>query len=384
METEKDMNSSNVRNGWAVGMAALSAVWSLSAGAADAPKSWTDSITLKGDLRYRFEYIDEENKDERYRDRIRARLNLEAKVDDRAKVGIGFSTGQSDPVSGNQSLGDGWGKKEFRLDLAYFDYQMMPDQLSVVGGRVKNPFICVQDLIWDGDLNMDGLALKGVAVAGDMADLMANAGYMWIQERSADDDTMMYGGQAAARLKLGESASLLLGGSIYRFTEMEGMDVIDWEKKNNGYGNKTTTGSISGTTTNKAYAYGFQEAEGFSELQIFVADRPLSIHGSYVVNTEADEDDTGYLVGVSYGKAKNPGQFEIGWNYREVEKNAVVGAFTDSDHAGGGANNEGHKFYVRYAINKTWGLAAAYFMDTKDLEKELDYNRYQFDVNLKF
>lgn len=378
------MKTTNLRRMRALAILVLSAAGCGVAVAADAPKSWTDTIAFKGDLRYRLENIDEAGKEGRYRERIRARLNIEAKPDDQAKVGIGFSTGQADPVSGNQSLGDGLTKKEFRLDLAYVERKLVPEHLTLVAGRMKNPFQRIQDLIWDGDLAMDGLALKGVANPVEDLTVFGNAATIWIQERSAADDTMLYGGQAGARAQLGENASFLLGGSVYQFGNLEGEAPFDWEKKDNAFGNATKKVPVDAATTNTVYAGAFTEVEGFAELEVFVGGRPLSLHGSYVNNTEADDDNTGYLVGLSYGKAENAGAFEVGWNYRELEKNAVVGAFTDSDHAGGGTNNRGHKVYARYALTQNWSLAGAFFMDEKNLSDPHDYDRFQFDVNVKF
>ena len=81
--------------------------------AASAPKTWADKLTFKGDLRYRYESIQDDSKLDdggdtytRQRNRIRARLGAEAKIDDQMKAGLELSTGQSDPVSGNQSLGE--------------------------------------------------------------------------------------------------------------------------------------------------------------------------------------------------------------------------------------------------------------------------------------
>ena len=78
-------------------------------------KSWADAITMKGDLRYRFETITDDSKlnaDKeaytRYRNRIRARLGAEAKCNDNLKAAIGLTTDEGaaagDPISGNQTL----------------------------------------------------------------------------------------------------------------------------------------------------------------------------------------------------------------------------------------------------------------------------------------
>ncbi|MGB5689593.1 MAG: hypothetical protein WBM45_09960, partial [Woeseiaceae bacterium] len=55
--------------------------------------SWTDRVSLDGDFRYRYERIDAEGSDTRKRNRIRARANIKAQLDDRTEVGFGLATG---------------------------------------------------------------------------------------------------------------------------------------------------------------------------------------------------------------------------------------------------------------------------------------------------
>ena len=79
--------------------------------------SWTDTIKLKGDFRYRYESIDVENVDTRERNRVRARAELVATLPSSVDVGIGVASGGDDPVSSNQTLGGGGSSKELKLDL---------------------------------------------------------------------------------------------------------------------------------------------------------------------------------------------------------------------------------------------------------------------------
>src|SRR5512138_543007 len=74
---------------------------------------WASKVTVKGDMRYRYEGISDESLNtsgvqstaDRYRDRIRARLSVEAKATDNILVGIGLTTAENnDPRSGNQTL----------------------------------------------------------------------------------------------------------------------------------------------------------------------------------------------------------------------------------------------------------------------------------------
>ncbi len=362
------------------------------------PKTWADSVTFKGDLRYRYETIADDSKLDadkdtytRQRDRIRARLGAEAKANANLKAGIRLSTGQSDPVSGNQTIGDGFGKKEFRLDLAYFDYNFLPEatdaELHLIGGKMNNPFMTLpDDLVWDGDLTPEGLALKAQKTLGKVT-LYGNGGYLWVQERADTDDSLLTAGQAAMRIDFMPEVALTLGVAYYGFSNLEGNNVIDWENKNNAYGNSTQKGTVSGSTTNKAWKMDYTPMVPFVQLDLYVAGKPLSLFGQQIGNSEADSLDSGYMVGVSYGKAKNVKTYEIGYSYAELEKDATVGMFTDSDRWGGGTDGHGHKVYARYQLMKNLQIGATYFADEKPISdgaKTKDYSRMQLDLVASF
>jgi hypothetical protein len=116
-----------------------------------------------------------------------------------------------------------------------------------------------------------------------------------------------------------------------------------------------------------------------------IAGLPTRLFASYTVNGEADNDDKGYIAGLVFGRAKDPKTFEVGYNYRDLEKNAVLGSLTDSDAGGGGTNYKGHKIHAGYAFAKNWLVNASYFVDQKDPDgKNTDYNRLFLDVMAKF
>jgi len=149
---------------------------------------WLEKIKISGDLRYRYEYIDLEDKSTRSRNRIRARLMISAIVNDEWDVVFRMATGETDiiddtiladPVSTNQTLGEFSSRKDFWLDLAYFDYHPEGiEGLSVVGGKIKNPFLVVgkNQLMWDGDLNPEGVALRYSMPLGESTTVNVSGG----------------------------------------------------------------------------------------------------------------------------------------------------------------------------------------------------------------
>lgn len=363
--------------------------------AATKSKSWTDVITVKADGRLRFETINDDSKKDsagntytRDRFRIRARVGAEGVVKN-LKGGVRLSTGGADPVSGNQTLGDGDIKKEMRLELAYIEYALFAEEsyeLTAVGGKMNNPLLMFpDDLLWDSDLTPEGAAFKARIGDDSLALLLKGEGVV-VQERNDKNNAYMLGAQAAFKVKVVPEFGFTVGGTYLAYQNLEGYDVIDWEGKNNSYGNSTKTGSISGGTTNKAWACEFTPLMGFAQVDVWIG-FPVSLYGQYLTNPKADSDNKGYMGGITLGKAKNPQTFELGYSYAELQKDATVGMWTDSDRWGGGTDGKGHKFYGKYQILKNLQGGVTFFLDDKKIsnaKQTTDYNRLQVDLAASF
>ena len=389
------------RMGVAAGVLAAASIGGYAMAQAAAPaapvKTWADSVTVKGDLRYRIETREDDaslNADKqnytRYMNRIRARLTAEAKCNDDLKATIGLSTGGSDPISGNQTLDAGAQKKEMRLDIANFDYNFFgdnPNEVHAIAGKMMTPFITMpDDLVFDPDLRPEGLALRGQFGEGFVT-AQANAGYIWIQERNSKNPGMLDAGQGALKLQFAPEASLTLGASYYAYQSLKGFDVIDVNNANSSYGNSTVKGSVSGGVTNKAWATDFVPLVFFAQADVWVCGLPLSVFAQNLNNGDASANNKAYLYGASLGKAKNPQTWELGYSYTEVQKDATLGMWTDSDRWGGGTDGKGHKLTAKYQIAKNFQVGLSYFIDKHliaDGEKTTDYSRMMVDVQASF
>ncbi len=357
------------------------------AAAAAPKKSWTDYLSFKGDVRLRYEMSNDDSKTDssgehytRDRARIRARLSSEAKIED-MKIGLGLRTGGSSPTSGNVTLGDGFTSKDFALCLAYIEYRFFADQpygLSLVGGKFKNPLMKLpDDLLWDGDLNPEGLAAKAV-YENDLITAYLNAEGMWIEERKTEDNAYGVAGQAALKFNLMSNVGLTLGGTVCAYQGIKGYEVIG----GSSYGNSTTTESDD----TKAWSEDFTPMVGFAKCDLSVG-IPVSLSVQGITNPGADDDNTGYSAGISLGKAKKPNSLQVGYSYTRLEKDATLGMFTDSDRWGGGTDGKGSKFYGKYQITKNLQAAATYLLGQKGISGSdggSDYDCLQLDIAAKF
>lgn len=333
-------------------------------------ESWSDRIVFSGDLRSRMEYIDERNKDVRTRSRIRFRLGATAKVNDDLKVGFRLASGSEDPTSTNQTLDGAFSTKDIRLDLAYFNYQFN-DALTVTAGKMKNPFYipAKTPVLWDGDLNPEGLALSfndngwnGVLVGYDA------------EERSSDDDTLLFGGQLTKTMDL-DHGTLTAGLGYYDYQDLQGSSPL-FDGKSRG-----NTLDANGNIAND-----FNIFEGLVEYKTKVASQPLAVFATYYQNTEANDLDTAYALGFGLGKVSGAGSWSLGYSYMDIEADAVYALFNDSDFGGGETDSKGHVLKAGYGLRKNMSLGMTYISSEQDQSKDNqnDYDRLQLDLAIKF
>jgi len=344
---------------------------------------WVEKITVSGDYRFRFESIDEEGKKWRQRDRMRLRLGVGAKVNDQVDVGIRLATGGFDPISTNQTLGSAFFRKDFGLDAAYFDWHPSPSGAArIIGGKMNNPFYIPgsSQLIWDSDLTPEGIALKLTGVKGDTKPFL-NLGYLWAEERAGSADTKVYALQAGLTHQTKGGTRLGVGASIYNYTNMKGQKTLVDSTK--GFGNSVVA-DPDPAVKDVTYATDFNLLEFYGEIGVTAGKTPVNFYADYVTNRDAPTDDKGYLYGFTLGKTKDPGSWSFNYEYRRLEKDAVVAAFSDSDFIGGGTDGKGHKFSFAYQLSKNTTFGLTYFANTKKLSAPVDYDRWQVDFAFKF
>lgn len=340
--------------------------------------AWAMNTQLKGDVRVRHEnvHIEEEPATGRDQDRqrIRARLGAFTQVNPEVEAGIQVATGSSDDRrSTNQSLDGAFSKKQVWLDLAYIDYHPLAvPGLKVFGGKMKQPWVSLGDVIWDGDTNPEGAAATYSRKWGT-TELFGSTGYFVLTDnvdgegRQFEHDLRLYSGQIGTRFFPGDSFKVTAGGSVYAYDNDDG----------------TTALRANGNNQNE-----FRLFEAFGQLDVIGLPLPLSVYGQFVHNSAAqgvdDDQNQAWLLGVMT-RVLGIG---VDYNYRDVQRNGVVGAFTDSDFADGFVGSRGHKMKLRYDISKNFAFSTTYFMAESDVASRFtdnaSVNRLQVDVEAKF
>jgi hypothetical protein len=360
-------------------------------------KSWTDHITIKGDIRARFENVEVDGATSKSRLRGRARIGMYADVNDRVYAGVRIATGSDDsPTSTNQSLEDFANKRAIWLDLMYMGYNFEKvDGLNVELGKIKQPWEQVSDLMYDTDVNPEGLNF-GYEKEFDTFTLMANLGYFTWQDKVSDNpvtDATMGAGQLAAKLDIGEYLTWTLGGSAFIYDNIAGTEIPVSESDNgtatvtDENGDEQTVQVVKSKTLSNGntedgdgnWRYGYGLIEGFTKLDIKNSLVPFYLYGDYIVNAaNGVDEDTAWLVGAGL-KYKKLG---LDYNYRNLEADSVIGILADSDFAGGGTGGKGHKLQLKYSLLKNLSTGLTYFL--AENASKSDVNTLQLDLAVKF
>ncbi|WP_243846365.1 putative porin [Rhizomicrobium palustre] len=415
--------------------------------APDEMPAWTKHLRLSGDLRLRYEgdlfpsgndssgsfpnfnaintgspydtsstsnhnYPSEYNVDQdRHRFRLRARFGIDADLGEAFTAGIRIATGDSNtPVSTNQSIGASGGnfsKYSIWLDRAWLRYAPIDNprgSFAVTLGRFENPFYSTE-LVFDDDLNFDGVAIQASAAVTKTLKPFVTVGafpvfstdFNFASNQPAkykSDDKYLFAAQGGFDWTPWRNASLKFAAAYYDFDNVRGRlssactilssaDVCDTDATRPSFAQKgntyrplrliTSTSANNFGTTNLYQYYGL--ATGFRELAITgSADLAnfepvhLLFEGEAVKNLAFDKSavdavavnnrgavtktnangpfeggDLGYLgrFTVGYSKLENRGDWNLSVAYKYLESDAVIDGLADSDFGLGGTNLKG-------------------------------------------
>lgn len=394
---------------------------------------WLDRIKLDGDLRLRMQAdrfdksnaspqtltlngIDVNNSSkDRQRLRIRGRIGLQAKLNEQFGAQFRLATGKlnDDPVSTNATQGNYSNRYTVAIDRAYLYYQPKP-WLRVAGGRFPNPWLHT-DLVWDEDLNFDGLyATARRKLFRDSITGFMTAGIFPIQDVEGSDTNQgkskwLYGLQGGLEWVQSPRASYKFGLALYDFKNIHGRPnrlnstaqndtSPQFRQKGNSVFNIDNDGNPD--TQRLALASKFREVN-LTAMADFAAFDPVHVVVAfdYVKNIGFDQDEIrartgtkfeaktkGYQARVTLGMPQIEKRYD--WNtylgYKYLERDAVVDAFTDSDFRLGGTDSKGYVFGGNYGLDKNVWLSAKWLSADAIDGPKFSVDILQFDLNARF
>jgi hypothetical protein len=184
---------------------------------------WYDRLEFSGDLRLRYDGINWENHyDNGRRDRFRFRLRfgIESDLLDTLSVGFQLRSGNPDnPISDNQSFGEGFNKFKISVAQAYIDWNPIKP-LSIVAGKFapKNLWT-VSDLQYDDDVVTEGaMELFNWKPGGALKEINLNFYQFILNESGSSSESYMFGGQAVPVFALSKANELAAGAGFEGIT----------------------------------------------------------------------------------------------------------------------------------------------------------------------
>ena len=362
---------------------------------------WASRIKISGDLRVRQEFKDQEAVGKGVKDsrqRIRARIAIGAKINDEVDAGVRIVTGGG-TTSTNQSLGNFSSGKALYIDRAFIDWHPdFADGLNMIVGKFKQPWYSVSDIVWDTDVNPEGLALKysrklgSVKLTGTMGYFLFADGITSTGNDSFSDDLNMYHAGLSGEMKFNKMIKASLGYNAYIFNnarnDFDGTNdtriVIDKDGKSSEVFINAFDTANGKATSNGHSSFHLHEIAG--KIDINTGLLPIKLYANYVFNVGdvrnrdgiEDDQDSAWLAGI----ATKYGPFKLDYNYRDTQRDGVVAFLHDADFNGGATAARGHKIKLGYKVSKNFSLGLAYLAAT-NYEKE-DYDTFQIDLKAKF
>ncbi len=359
---------------------------------------WLQTIKLRGDVRLRYQFNDNHNKRyNQHRGRYRLRFFADAKVNEKVYTGFGFASGNSaDPRSTNQTFTDNNGKKSLYIDYVFAEYNAN-DYLAFTAGRTKNPLWLTTDMLWDTDVNLEGLSARVNAPFNYNWQLFANAGAVILNESSSDpQDPLMFFAQPGVSWRDDAGVyDLKAGAAVYAFNHVRHSAALPHRPS-------TADGYLQANTlAGGKYRYGYDAVSPELELNANILDpKPVpllgyllgynlsyaGVFGNYIKSTEHNRNSEGWIAGFRLGqrKVEDAGQWQLRYSKRRLQKDAWLDNYPDSDFYGGSVGVKGDEVLLTLGLLRDFAVDLDWYSAAPIAKGYVGERLFQMDVNLKF
>ncbi len=363
-------------------------------------------LKLSADVRFRVEMDrNSDNSDgttraDRDRFRYRARFGASYALNKNFEFGMRFRSGNpANQQSPHVTLGKGMDSDQFSIDKAYIKVKSN-NGLWAWAGKNSMPFWEQNELLWDGDVNPEGLSFGGNFKLGDNAKLVPVLGYYVLDQNSVTDTdgttTQKFGDASNMNLfqvkfcnKFGDD-KLTISTGIVNATLKDDFETTDDFKYN------IWATSLQYKMKNIGLTFGldyFSNLADYADLTKAVYD---DVTETYVivdaVSDRFEDQKTGYDVSVKYGK----GKFGAAFTYAAIQQYAVVDMFAQDDWVRWGnsdmtrsSNFQGFELNFKYKFTSKFNTTLRFWnvegIEIRDGGTDLETGtRIRLDFNIKF
>jgi len=305
-------------------------------------------LTVTGDLRLRTQGDYADSAPDRISGQVRGRLGATYAVNDRLQLGARLVTGDpDDPNSVDAQLSNFDDDLQVSLDLAYL--QLSLGDLRVYGGKIPQPFVRTE-LVWDGDVNPQGL---GAVYRRPLADgaLRAAGLFFVVDESAAGADSTMRGLQLGFESPAFGAWSFDASAAYYDYQlgSVAGADGGDFRSNlRDARGNYLSDFNIGDLIVGATWS-------GLGRRW------PVKVIGDYAHNFgAATRADTGWGIDLIVGRAREPADWRLTYGYSQTESDAVFAAFS-SDNIALATNYRQHALTLDYVPKARTTLSAIWY-----------------------
>ena len=330
-----------------------------------------EDTVLKSDVRVRSQLTKVESQEDRFQQRLRGRIEVQGKANENLIVSGRLATSQGNKAtSGNSDLGGSAsaGMKGHEIYVDTFNFKWLAsDNLSVTGGKFKNPFYrpVKSEMIFDNDLTPEGWVVKYQTKSEDTINWWVTGSGQWVDEVH-DTTADVYADVTMGGIQAGLDA------------DVSGMNIVFGATKYD-FNNLANADTLAGWPTTD-----YKLTNAFLVVKFDVGGMPMQVYADYVTNSEPKKDNTGYTVGVKLNKAKAAGDWDVDLWTRKLEPNAVVSAIADGDVSY--ADVEAMRLTFNYMLAQNAKLRLSYLTTERDASTSTTTKKDvgQLDLAFKF
>ena len=445
-------------------------------GNVNAIPEWVSRFKMEGDMRLReqadfypvgnapaadFQAIgqliqnDNTTNDSLHRERVRLRLGINANITKGVDLGIRLATGDTtpavagmfqntpnnSPTSTLQTMGNTAQKYSIWLDQVYLKFTPQ-DWFTVTAGRLPNPFfvgtignvytgilrksgntipfpgVVHTDLIWDVDVNFEGLAVNLHPWLQENRSVkpFLNAGIFPLQKINQSEtvkakDKWFYGAQAGLEIAPANTdIKVRLGAAFYDFNNISGVanpafgDTLynqtapQFRQKGNSLFNIDNDGNPNTNLWALAADYRIANVTMVADYSRFA---PIHVIGTadYARNVGYDQAKilartgmnippqiTAYQarLTIGYPIISQRHQWQVFGFYRYSERDSMLDAFTDSNYLMGGTNHKGFTIHGAYGVAPNTWFTLRYMSYNSISGLPLAIDSINMDLNARF